>query len=70
MKENIKDASLLFLVAIILWVFSLFMEHPIMAWLLKWGFKIGAGLFVVAGIISIINLIADCRKNNKNKIEE
>ena len=68
MKENIKDALFLFGIAIILWLLSVGITYPIIAWILKWAFKIGAVLFVIGGIIAIINLIVSyCENRNKNK---
>ena len=67
MKEDIKDTLFLFGIAILLWILSSAITNSLFVWLLKWGLKIGAVLFVLGGIIAIINTVASYKNRNKNK---
>lgn len=69
MKEDVKDILFLFGIALLLWLLSVAIVNPIMVWLLKWVFKIGAVLFIIGGIITVINAVVSRRSRNKNKEE-
>jgi membrane protein implicated in regulation of membrane protease activity len=66
MKEGIKDTLFMFGIAIVCWILSIAITNLIFVWLLKWGLKIGAVLFIFGGIIAVINAVASHRNRNKN----
>jgi membrane protein implicated in regulation of membrane protease activity len=66
MKKDIKDILFLFGISVILWILSIAVVSPLIIYLLKWTLKIGTVLFIIAGIISIINTII-LYKDSQNK---
>jgi membrane protein implicated in regulation of membrane protease activity len=66
MREDIKDTLFLFGIAILLWILSSAITNPLFVWLLMWGLKIGAVLFVLGGIVAIINTSVNYRSRKKN----
>ena len=70
MKEDIKDTLFLFGVALLLWLISVAIVNQLFVWLLKWGLKLGAVLFVLGGVIAIINTVINHRNIKKNKKKE
>lgn len=67
MKEDIIDILFLFGIAIFLWIISCAMISQIFVWLLIWGLKFASILFVIGGIVSVVNTMNSYRDKKNNK---